>query len=46
MSKQEETLDYCSDHYWVVGRPGRDDYELQSRDGDALVVHGHRVIFG
>lgn len=36
MSKQEGTLDYRSDHYWVVGRPGQDDYELQS--GDTLEV--------
>lgn len=36
MSKQEGTLDYRSDHYWVVGRPGQDDYELLP--GDSLEV--------
>jgi|GEM_PF-1702122 len=36
MSKQEGTLDYRSDHYWVVGRPGQDDYELQA--GDVMEV--------
>lgn len=34
MSKSVGTLDYRSDHYWIVGMPGKDDYELQS--GDAL----------
>ena len=36
MSKPVGTLDYRSDHYWIVGMPGQDDYELQA--GDSLEV--------
>ena len=36
MSKSVGTLDYRSDHYWVVGMPDQDDYELQS--GDSIEV--------
>ena len=36
MSKPVGTLDYRSDHYWVVGMPEQDDYELQS--GDSMEV--------
>ena len=44
MSKQEGTLDYRSDHYWVVGRPGLDDYELQPGDGIEVWMGMHWLI--
>lgn len=41
MSKHVGTLDYRSDHYWVVGMPGHDDYELQSGDLIELWLETH-----
>ena len=41
MSKSVGTLDYRSDHYWVVDRTGQDDFELQSGDSMEIWIEKH-----
>jgi Domain of unknown function (DUF5348) len=41
MSKSVGTLDYRSDHYWVVDLPGQDDYELQAGDSVEVLIETH-----
>jgi hypothetical protein len=41
MSKSVGTLDYRSDHYWVVDITGQDDYDLQSGDSTEVWIDAH-----
>ena len=41
MRKSIGTLDYRSDHYWVVDMPGQDDYELQAGDSMEVLIETH-----
>ena len=38
------TLDYRSDHYWVVDRAGQDDYELQAGDSMEIWIETHWLL--